>query len=201
MKHFLYSLVLLLLVSCGNNNSINTKKMNLAMLATDLEILAADDMEGRAPCTAGGERAVRYLQSRMEEIGLEPAFGGSYLQEVPLVKILPDPSEPVIVKDKKGVLRYTNGTEISLWSPMLSPEISLTNNEIVFVGFGIDAPEHNWNDFEKIDVKGKTVMVLVNDPGFFTKDSTLFNGTTMTYTDAGPINLKKRSARVQQDVL
>jgi Zn-dependent M28 family amino/carboxypeptidase len=182
MKHFLYSLVLLLLLmSCGNNNSINTKKMNLAMLATDLEILATDDMQGRAPCTAGGERAVRYLQSRMEEIGLEPAFGGSYLQEVPLVKILPDPSEPVVIKDRKGVLQYTNGTEISLWSPMLASEISLTNNEIVFVGFGIDAPEHNWNDFEKIDVKGKTVMVLVNDPGFFTQDSTLFNGTSMTY--------------------
>lgn len=182
MKQFLYSLVLLLLlVACGNEKSISTKKMSLAMLADDLEILATDSMEGRAPCTIGGERTVRYLQSRMEEIGLEPAFGQSYLQEVPLVKILPNASEPVVVRDRQGELRFTNEAEISLWSPMLAPEISLTDNELVFVGFGIVAPENDWNDFRQIDVTGKTIIVLVNDPGFFTQDPTLFNGKSMTY--------------------
>ena len=89
MKHFLYSLVLLLLfVSCGNNNSINTKNVNLAMLATDLEILAADDMEGRAPCTAGGERASAICNRVWRKLSWSRPWR-SYLQEVPLVKILP----------------------------------------------------------------------------------------------------------------
>lgn len=151
------------------------------MLANDIGVLSADSLEGRAPCTAGEKRTIDYLQSRMQNIGLEPAFNNSYFQEVPLVKILSETSAPIVINDKQGSRSFTNGNGISLWSPMLVPEISLTDNEIIFMGFGIDAPENDWNDFSNIDVSGKTIMVLVNDPGFFTQDSTLFNGKNMTY--------------------
>ncbi len=151
------------------------------MLANDIEILAADTMEGRAPCTIGEIHTINYVEKRMKEIGLEPAFGNSYFQEVPLVKILSNTSNSIVINDKEGRLSFTNGIEISIWSPILTPKISLSENEIIFLGFGIDAPENDWNDFEGTDVAGKTILVLVNDPGFFTQDPTLFNGKNMTY--------------------
>ncbi|MDO5664143.1 MAG: M28 family peptidase [Bacteroidia bacterium] len=184
MRYILYFLIsIFILTTCQtkNESGIATQKMNIEMLANDITILAADSMEGRAPCTAGEVRTINYLKRRMKEIGLEPAFNNNYFQEVPLVKISSNTPNSIVINDEQRSLNFENGTGISLWSPVLTPEISLTNNEIIFLGFGIDAPENNWNDFNDIDVTGKTIMVFVNDPGFYTEDSTLFNGKSMTY--------------------
>lgn len=180
---YLITLLSLIFITCQTKNgqSIVTQKMSIEMLANDIEILSADSMEGRAPCTIGEIRTINFLKKRIKEIGLEPAFNDNYFQEVPLVKILSNAPTPITINDKKGNLRFNNGEEISLWSPVLEPEVSLVDNEIIFLGFGIDAPENGQNDFDKIDVAGKTIMVLVNDPGFYTQDSTLFNGKNMTY--------------------
>lgn len=160
---------------------ISTRQMSRSTLQKDVEIFASDSMEGRAPCTVGETRTIGYLQKRMKEIGLDPAFGDNYFQKVPLVQILSTVPNPVIINDGHGALNFTNGKEISLWSPSLAPEISLAGNDMLFLGFGTDSPENDWNDFDNVDVAGKTIMVLVNDPGFFTQDSTLFNGKSMTY--------------------
>lgn len=171
----------LLLTCTPEQQKVSTFRMNLKTLQNDIAILASDSMEGRAPCTVGETRTINYLGKRMKEIGLEPAFNDSYFQEVPLVKIISNTPNPIVINDKQGHLNFENGTGISLWSPVLVPEASIINNDIIFMGFGIDAPENDWNDFDNIDVAGKTILVFVNDPGFYTQDSTLFNGKSMTY--------------------
>ena len=178
------SLILILfLFACQTpkKDGISTLKINQEGLSKDIKILESDSMQGRAPCTLGETRATLYLENRMKEIGLQPAFGNSYFQEVPLVKILSNVPNPVSITDKNRSLKLVNGTDICLWSPLLSSDISLINNDILFLGFGVYAPEYHWNDFEKTDVKGKTILVLVNDAGFYTQDSTLFKGSSMTY--------------------
>ena len=178
---FLFFVFTLMACQTKSGADIATHKMTPEMLANDIEILASDSLEGRAPCTIGETRTIRYLEKRMKEIGLYPAFNGSYFQEVPLVKISSNALIPITINDKQGKLSFTNGTEISLWSSMLAPEISLVNNEMLLLGFGTEASEYDWNDFDNIDVAGKTILVWVNDPGFYTQDTTLFKGKNMSY--------------------
>lgn len=155
--------------------------MNIRTLEKDIQIVSADSMQGRAPGTIGETRTLAYLEKRMKAIGLEPAFGESYFQAVSLVKIQSEVETPVRIYRAGKEMEMKNGIDISLSSPTLAQNVSLDKSELVFVGFGADAPENQWNDFEGIDVAGKTIVVLVNDPGFYTQDSTLFKGNTMTY--------------------
>ena len=141
--------------------------MNLAMLATDWKSCPLMIWKG-VPCTAGGERAVRYLQSRMEETGWSRPLAGAICRKFRYQ----DPPRPIRAcgyHDKKGVLRYANGTEISLWSPMLSPEVSLTNNEIVFVGFESMRPNITGMIFEN-RCKGENNHGVGQRPWIFTQD-------------------------------
>jgi Zn-dependent M28 family amino/carboxypeptidase len=150
-------------------------------LANDILVLASDSFLGRAPFTEGEERTINYISKRMQEIGLEPAFDSSYLQSVPLVEIVSKISQSVKVVNGKSELEFAVGKDITLWSPVLIENVSLKKSELVFAGYGISAPEWQWNDFEDMDFRGKTLVVLVNDPGFYTKDNGLFNGYSMTY--------------------
>jgi len=130
-----------------------------------------------------GERlTLNYLEQQFKEMGLKPMFGDSYRQPVPLVSIEADPEMALSISDMEGnVHSFAYGTEVMLGSPQVSEENGLNRSELVWVGYGIVAPEYNWNDYEGISVKGKTVVILVNDPGYATQNPELFNGNSMTY--------------------
>ncbi|MEO1966949.1 M28 family metallopeptidase [Hyphomonas sp.] len=154
-------------------------------LAVRIKTLADDTFEGRGPGTPTGEAAAEWIAAEMNRIGLEPGGdNGSYLQEVKMVNQTIDPS--------KSYLNFTSedGTEIPttlkdnavIWTKRQNAtELSFDPSDVVFVGYGAVAPEYDWNDYDGQDFTGKTVIILVNDPGFATQDPDLFKGKAMTY--------------------
>ncbi|BBM70854.1 M28 family metallopeptidase [Rhodothermus marinus] len=152
------------------------------LLAEHIQVLASDEFLGRAPASPGEEKTVNYLIEQFQALGLRPGNGDSYTQEVPLAEITADPASARLeVQGRRGRLRFRYGDEAMFWTKRLVPEVSVTGSEVVFVGYGIVAPEYDWNDYAGVDVRGKTVVILVNDPGYATGDSTLFTGRAMTY--------------------
>jgi Zn-dependent M28 family amino/carboxypeptidase len=145
-----------------------------------IAVLASDEYEGRLPFTEGEKRTIAYLEDHFKQIGLEPGNGSSYLQEVPMVEITATTDPEMVIRGKKP-LTLQGREDFVLWTEQAKESIDIKDAEIVFAGFGVVAPEYNWNDYEGIDVKGKIVLVLVNDPGFGGNDSTFFKGNTMTY--------------------
>ena len=143
-------------------------------------ILAADSLEGRSPASRGEERTVAYLRREFQALGLEPGNGESYFQDVPLVAITPE-RVSFMVRGDGGTSRFTRGSDFVAWTKRVVEAVDVENSEMVFVGYGIVAPEYEWNDYAGVDVRGKTVVMLVNDPGFATKDTALFTGDAMTY--------------------
>ncbi len=140
--------------------------------------LASDEFSGRAPATRGGEKTRQYLIEEMQKIGLEPANGGSFEQAVPLVELTADPRRSAFSVNGSQ-LAY--GDEVVFWTKRVEESVSFSDSDMVFVGYGVVAPEYGWNDYEGIDVTGKTVVMLVNDPGYATQDQALFKGRSMTY--------------------
>lgn len=141
--------------------------------------LSLDEFGGRKPMTPYEDKTVDYLARQLETIGLEPAFDGGWFQPFDLISVTVKPEGgkfPVSGK-KKTALRYSD--DAIVWTSHATEKIDLKKVEYVFCGFGINAPEYGWNDYEGIDVKGKIVVVMVNDPGFY--DSQLFRGRNMTY--------------------
>jgi Zn-dependent M28 family amino/carboxypeptidase len=153
---------------------------NADTLRHDITVLAADSLIGRKPFTAGETKAINYLQKRFAEVGLEPGNGGSYLQDVPMVNIETKADSVMQVQSAKGNFQLKGLDDYVIWTEKTDPVINLKNDELVFAGYGVNAPERGWNDYAGLDVKGKIVMVLVNDPGYGI-DSSLFKGDTMTY--------------------
>lgn len=153
-----------------------------AEVADHIAILASDDFGGRAPNSPGEELTVAYLTDAYREIGLEPGNGTSYMQDVPLVDITADPARaPFIVSGPESTEHFAYGDDIVMWTPRVVTAANVQDSEMVFVGYGIVAPEFGWNDYEGIDVTGKTVVILVNDPGYATQDPNVFSGNAMTY--------------------
>ncbi len=150
-------------------------------LSRHVQILSSDEFEGRAPSSPGEEKTVNYLKEEFEKIGLKPGNGESFFQEVEMVGIEADPTARLEIRTKKVVLPFTFGTDFMAWTLRVVEETYLKDSDMVFVGYGIVAPEYNWNDYEGINVKGKTVVMLVNDPGFASQDPNLFKGKEMTY--------------------
>jgi Zn-dependent M28 family amino/carboxypeptidase len=150
-------------------------------LAEYIEVLASDEFEGRLPATPGEEKTTNYLKEQFEKIGLQPGNGDSWFQEVPLVSITADPDMTLSVRRGRSVERYAYGEDFMAWTTRVVDRVDLENSELVFVGYGVVAPEYDWNDYEGLDVRGKTVVILVNDPGYATEDPELFNGRSMTY--------------------
>lgn len=150
-------------------------------LKNDISVLASDDFRGRFPATAGEVKTINFIADQFRKIGLEPANNGSWFQEVPLVRITPDTIMTFNISGGKTNLILKYGKEFVGSTPLLSDKIKFDNSDIVFVGYGINAPEYKWNDYAGLDVKGKTVLILVNDPGYATGDTTLFTGKAMTY--------------------
>jgi Zn-dependent M28 family amino/carboxypeptidase len=173
----------LLAASCGEDPALTAALdlMTAEELAAHVEILSADSFEGRGPSSVGEERTIAYLQQQFEAIGLEPGNGDSYMQEVPLVSITARPNARLTVRGNGRTTRWDYASDFMAWTTRVVPQSSINSSEMVFVGYGIVAPEYGWNDYADLDVTGKTVVILVNDPGFATKDSALFGGNTMTY--------------------
>jgi len=150
-------------------------------LAAQIDTLSSDAFEGRAPSSPGEERTVTYLETEFEKLGLEPGNEGSWVQEVPLVSLTANPDAKLTIQapDRRFVFDY--GSDFMAWTKRVVGIVSVVRSEMVFVGYGVVAPEWGWNDYEGTDVRGKTVVILVNDPGFARKDTSLFDGRAMTY--------------------
>jgi Zn-dependent M28 family amino/carboxypeptidase len=180
-----FILSLLLLTSCkqeqkntdhDENNVISTEGME-----QHIKTLASDEFQGRRPFTEGERKTLTYLEDQFKTLRLEPGNGNSYLQEVPMVEITAQAAPVMQVQANKTTLKLNGFDDYVLWTERTEPVIDWKNEQVVFAGFGIIAPEYNWNDYAGLDVKGKIVLVLVNDPGFGGADSTFFKGNTMTY--------------------
>jgi len=156
--------------------------MNETDYRRHIEILASDEFGGRAPASPGEVLTVNYLVNAFTELGLEPANGDSYTQDVPLAWVELTNNPDLQIKGGDGDdLAITYATEQVMWTRRQQPESSVDDSEMIFVGYGINAPERGWNDYAGVDVKGKTVVMLINDPGYATQDPELFNGNAMTY--------------------
>ncbi len=180
----LLCLVILASFGCtGKEQSLQSALESITAqdLANDTEILASDAFEGRAPASAGETKTVNFLKDEFQKLGLKPGNGQSFFQEIPMVVITADPAATLEISGGKAPASFAYNDEFIAGTQRVSEEISLADSEMVFAGYGIVAPEHNWNDYEGLDVHGKTVVVLVNDPGFATEDPALFSGRTMTY--------------------
>ena len=149
-----------------------------ANLRATMEALSSDAFGGRAPGSPGEKLTIDYISGRFRDYGLQPADGGSYLQEVPLLQITADPSA-VLTVSGGAPLRFAYATDMVVSTPRPEASVTLKHSPLVFAGYGIVAPEYGWDDYAGLDVKGKTVVVLVNDPGH--TDPKLFDGKAMTY--------------------
>jgi Zn-dependent M28 family amino/carboxypeptidase len=152
-------------------------------LMKHIAVLASDEFGGRAPMSEGERLTLNYLEEQFRAIGLDPMFGDSYRQPVPLVALeaMGDLGLLVRALDGSGEIKLANGPESMVWTKRVVEETGLEDSELVWAGYGIVAPEYGWDDYAGLDVTGKTVIVLVNDPGFATQNPDLFNGNAMTY--------------------
>ena len=175
--------IMLAVVACQQTSKPTESNIlfNKDSMLHDVKMLASDSFQGRKPFSAGETKAVDFIKTSFTNMGLEPGNGNSFLQDVPMVEITPKADAVMLVQSTKGNFELKNTEDFVASTEKTDPIISLKNDEIVFVGYGVVAPEYNWNDYAGIDVKGKVVLVLVNDPGFGTADTTIFKGNTMTY--------------------
>src|SRR2546430_2004151 len=156
-------------------------------LLAHIKILASDEFEGRAPGTKGEELSIKYIANQFRSIGLKPGNpDGSYFQEVPLAGIKSDPHMAFVVNGKPPMeLKFADDFVAS--SARLQPEIKISNSDLVFVGYGVAAPEYGWDDYKGVDVRGKTILMLINDPAVpdpkdpSKLDEKMFKGKAMTY--------------------
>src|SRR5438045_1086623 len=134
-----------------------------ANLLKHIKVLASDEFEGRAPGSKGEELSVKYINEQFKALGLKPGNpNGGYTQEVPLAGITTVSNVSFMVGDKTTTLRYPEDYVAS--SARLQPEVKAENTDVVFVGYGIVAPEYGWDDYKDADVRGKTILMLINDP-------------------------------------
>ncbi len=161
--------------------------VNPARMSEVIRTLASDPFEGRSPGTIGAVRTVNYLVAQFQAIGLQPAGEkGGWTQEVPMLhtRIAPDSRVQFQQRGSEG-LEFTQSREIYLTTSHPASQIRITEAPLVFVGYGVDAPARDWDDFKNVDLKGKIAVILINDPDFRAKSGEAvagrFGGRTMTY--------------------
>src|SRR5437762_2690754 len=155
-------------------------------LLAHIKVLASDEFEGRAPGSKGEDLSVKYITDQFKKIGLKPGNpDGTYTQEVPLAGIQSQPRMSFVIGDKTMDLKYPDNFVAS--SARLQPEIKIDRSDMVFVGYGIVAPEYGWDDYKNVDVRGKTLLMLIGDPPVpdpkdrSKLDEKMFKGKAMTY--------------------
>ncbi len=184
MKKLLPVFFTFFILSCEKSENYQEayESINAEGLRKRIATLSSDDFLGRKPFTEGETKTINYLKGEFEKLGLEPGNGHSYFQEVPMVELT------AFVKDSSMLIQGENSSKsLNYWTDFVAltrrvtDSISVLESDMVFAGYGIVAPEYDWNDYEGLDVKGKTVLVLINDPGFGSKDKSFFKGNEMTY--------------------
>ncbi|MDQ8153376.1 MAG: M28 family peptidase [Gemmatimonadota bacterium] len=155
-----------------------------------LRFLSSDLLEGRAPATRGDKLTVEYLASQLRAFGVEPAVNGSYIQKVPIDIIDAQPATMRVQATGKAAARLRYPEDVVIWGGSAVPQ-SAAKAEIVFAGYGAVAPEYGWSDFKDVDVKGKILLVLVNDPPAPIGEPKLFGGRAMTYYGRWPYKFEE----------
>jgi Zn-dependent M28 family amino/carboxypeptidase len=183
---FLTFSALIFLAACNQSKPKFSEEDGLAAFSADslklhVAELSHDSLQGRKPFTVGETKTIAYLQKQFKAAGLEPGNGESFIQEVPMVNIQTTAAAEMQVSSSKESFKLEGFEDYVIWTDKITDKVSFDNDEVVFAGYGVVAPEYNWNDYAGLDVKGKIVMVMVNDPGFAAGDSSLFKGKTMTY--------------------
>ena len=166
----------ILLTGCSDSLSDTTDGRLRYWIST----LSSDEFEGRAPGTEGGQLTKNFISKTFQNLNLDPV-DGSYFLDVPASEITLKDSSYLTLSFRGNDRKMITGDEVVFWTKQARDYRKIRDSEVVFVGYGIVAPEYNWNDYEGIDVKGKTVVILINDPGFATGKLRLFNGRSMTY--------------------
>jgi Zn-dependent M28 family amino/carboxypeptidase len=175
-------LVLILLAGCRPaSEDTGDIVVSQATIEKHIAKLASDEFLGRMPFTEGEVKTLNYLETEFKNLGISPGNNGSFFQDVPLVEITGTPSDHMTISGKDGNFDLAYFDDFVALTLKTDEEVGLEESPLVFAGYGIVAPEYGWNDYEGIDWKGKTAVVLVNDPGFETGDSSLFKGNAMTY--------------------
>ncbi|KAF1719462.1 M28 family metallopeptidase [Pseudoxanthomonas wuyuanensis] len=146
-----------------------------------VKTLASDEFEGRAPGSPGEEKTVAYLEAQMKRIGLQPGNNGSYFQDVPMVETTAAPDTVLKLEVGGKTRELAFGSDYVIGTRTGQTEVKIDASDMIFVGYGVDAPERGWNDYGNQDWTGKTVVMFVNDPGFHVGDEDLFDGKRMTY--------------------
>ena len=150
--------------------------------AEHVKQLASDEFGGRGPGTPGEEKTVEYIKAQFARIGLQPGNGSDWFQTVPMVETTADEASASMVATVGGAAQTLKfGTDMVIGTRTGKPQVDIKDSQLVFIGYGVDAPEQKWNDYAGVNVKGKTVVMLVNDPGFHAGDTKLFDGKRMTY--------------------
>lgn len=179
-------LAISLFIACSTSVSRIDEGDGLEVFSADtlkkhISVLASDAFMGRKPFTEGETKTVNYLVEQFKLLGLEPGNGDSYIQSVPMANILATAAPSMQVKSSKGSFSLKAFKDYIIWTDKTDSSFTLDNADLVFAGYGVVAPEYNWNDYAGLDVKGKVVMVMVNDPGFWIGDTSLLKGKAMTY--------------------
>src|SRR4051812_20259616 len=198
--HNRFAILALVVVAAGcskaeTTRSVVTRQVPLAQLpAADpaailahTKVLSSDEFEGRGPGTKGEELTVSYVIDQFKKLGLKPGnTDGTYVQKVPLVGITPKPASLVFAKgNQRRTLKWKD--DVVAWTKHVAASASINKSDLVFVGYGVVAPEYNWDDYKGVDVKGKTLVMLINDPAVpdpsneNALDPKVFGGKAMTY--------------------
>jgi Zn-dependent M28 family amino/carboxypeptidase len=161
--------------------SLQERQLIESEMRRHIAVLASDEFEGRAPSTRGEQLTVNYLKQEFQKLGLEPGNKGEWFQAVPVTSVTTNSDVRLNFKGSEYDTSLKYGVEMMVSTQQQVLETGVQDSNVIFAGYGIVAPERNWNDYAGIDVRGKTVVVLVNDPGYATQNPRLFNGNTMTY--------------------
>lgn len=173
---------ILALALLGGASGAQAQDISVETMKAVTQELSSDAFEGRAPGSPGEERTVALLEREFAKAGLQPGNRGSWVQDVPLVEITAKNVTPLIFTGGKTPLSLAYGPEMVAATYRITPHVAIKDSPVVFVGYGINAPEKGWNDYAGLDVKGKTVLILVNDPDYAMEGlDGPFSGRAMTY--------------------
>jgi Zn-dependent M28 family amino/carboxypeptidase len=195
MKRFvLATLALALAAGCSGSKApegptgVTLPSIDQQQILQHIKTLASDEFEGRAPGSKGEDLTAKYLTEQFTQLGLKPGNpDGTYVQKVPLVGITAKETTPLSITKGSQKQTFKWRDEVVAWSKRVADDASVNASDVIFAGYGIEAPEFDWNDFKDLDVKGKTIIVLVNDPQIpdpsdpAKLDPRTFGGNAMTY--------------------
>jgi Zn-dependent M28 family amino/carboxypeptidase len=173
-------LALILVSAAAAAQQPATAVMPVREIDANLRFLSSDLLEGRAPATRGGALAEQFITTQLESYGVKPGMNGSYFQKVPIDIVTAEPATIKVTASGKATANLHSTGDVVVWAGSATP-VSEARGELVFVGYGVKAPEYRWDDFKGMNLKGKILLVLVNDPPATSAEPALFGGKAMTY--------------------